>query len=296
MCIYRSADSSAAPQDPHRDDRALSYEKVAHVVTQGLGKNSNVFPPGVLCDRCNSYFGNKLEPALMRHPTVASDMHRWGVPGRDGSPRPIIGNWRRSSDGSYWVPMAPPKNGGEHLGKPLVVFLPILDPSFDQLRFRRSLHMVAFNVLAYLHTNGELTDQFYDPCDPRYDEVRSYIRSPRSLTEAWPFIERYDPPRSGGRSAVHLFRSDLGLVGRIRAFSLEFYVDLLNTGNLWAWTQAEGLASAKLIAPGVRYPASPTMEEVPREERWWLRLSDGQIHISTSAAAIDINAADVGSE
>ncbi len=114
----------------------------------------------------------------------------------------------------------------------------------------------------------------YDPRNPKYDAVRRYIREPRDPKEAWPFVERYDPPRAGGRMAVDILASELGLFGRIRAYKMEFYVDLLNSGNLEAWAQLEGLASPRFIAPGVRYPASPTEEEVPPEDRGWLTIHD----------------------
>lgn len=283
MCIYRSEGLLVASNNPHPAGRPVTYNSDAHVITQGLGQNRNTFPRGIICDDCNSYFGSTLEPALLRHPTLASDMHRLNVPGKAGTLRPILGNWRRSSDGSYWVPMAPPENGGEHLGKPLVIMLPILDPQFDQFRFRRGLHMLAFNVLSHLHASGQVTDPFYNPRDPRYDAVRTYIRAPKSPREAWPFVERYDPPPGGGQTAVHVFpRSDHGLIGRIRAFSFEFYVDLLNTGKLLRWIEAQGLDGTTLVPPGTRYPASPTMKEVLPEKRWWLRLSDGKIQVGTS--------------
>lgn len=282
MCIYHSDRTASTSNNPHPADRPLTYATNAHVITQGLGQNSNTFPPGVLCDDCNTYLGNTLEPALIRHPTLASDMQRLGVPGKDGGPRPIIGNWRRSSDASYWVPMAPPEHRGEHLGHPHVVILPILDPSFDQLRFRRGLHMVAFNVLAFVHASGQAPDPVYDPRDPRYDAVRTYIRAPRRPNEAWPFVERYAPPTVGGNVEVHLFSSGPALIGRIRTYSFEFYVDLLNTGSLLTWTEAQGVAPTRLIAPGERYPASPTMEEVPPEKQWWLRLSDGKVQSTRS--------------
>lgn len=272
MCIYRFDRDFPTGNDPHPVDRPLRYDTTAHVITQGLGQNRNTFPGGVLCDGCNAYFGKKLEPALLVHPTLAYDMQRLGVPGKDGRPRPLLANWRRASDGACEVPMAPLEQRGEHNGRPVVVILPILDPGFDQGRFRRALHMLAFNVLAY-GQRGHAQGWDYDPHNPKFDAVRAYIRAPRRPNEAWPLVERYDPPREGGKVGVQLFSSDEGLMGRIRAYSFEFYVDLLNTGNLLSWVQSEGITSARLIPPGTRYPASPTMDEVPPDRRGWLRLN-----------------------
>jgi hypothetical protein len=285
MCIYRSAETPYTSGDPHPVNSVLTYRTAAHVVPEGLGQNDDIFAEGMLCDRCNRYFGQTLEPALLRHPTLASDMQRLGVLGKGRAPRTIIGNWRRSEDGSYWVPMAPPKPSGTVNGRPFLTFLPILDCSFDQLKFRRGLHLLAFNTLVFRHTSG----QAYDPRHPKYDAVRSYIRAPKRPKEAWPFLQRYDPPAAGGNVEVGLCDADSGVIVKIRAYSFEFYVDLLNSGTLLAWAQTKGIGDhINLIEPGVRYPASPTMEEIPEEERWWIRLSDGMIQVGTSGSAFTI--------
>jgi len=264
MCIY-----------PHSARGALTYDNKAHIITQGLGWNQNTFPPGVLCDRCNSYFGHTLEPALIMHPGLAADMQRLGVPGKDGIPRQAIANWVRKDDGSYGAPFMSPEAGGLYNGEPLIVTKGLMDGRFDQLRFRRGLHMLAFHVLAHLHLSRQVPDPFFDPKHSRYNQVRTYIRAPKSLREGWPFVERFDPPPSGGQMAVHLFPPDHGLVGRIRAFRYEFYVDLLNTGNLLAWTWKQGLDKVRLIDADYEYPACNREKEVPPEKSGWLGFRNG---------------------
>ena len=121
-------------------------------------------------------------------------MQRLGVPGKDGGPRPILGNWQREADGGVRVPMVLQQNwqeGGERLDTGL---LPILDPEFNQLRSVAAYTSSAFNVLAYLHANGRLPDSIYDPRQPSYDGIRRYIREPKNPLESWPFLERCDPP------------------------------------------------------------------------------------------------------
>lgn len=275
MCIYRSGRAALGSNDPHSAQGPLTYDNDAHVITQGLGWNQNVFPRGVLCDRCNSYFGNTLEPALIMHPGLAADMQRLGVPGRDAVPRQAIANWLREQDGSYGAPFMSPEAGGLYNGVPLIVIKGLMDRRFDHLRFRRGLHMLAFNVLAHLHVSGQAPEPFFDPEDSRYDQLRKYIRAPRSPGEAWPFVERYDPPPAGGQTAVHLFPPSQALVGRIRAFSYEFYVDLLNTGNLLAWTETQGLDRVRLVRPDEEYPACSRDNEVPPRRRGWLGFKNG---------------------
>lgn len=280
MCIFRSTTATPGSNGPHSAERPLTYDCDAHVITQGLGQNEDIFPPGVVCDRCNKYFGDKIESALIRHPTLAHDMQRLGVPGRDGGPREILGNWRRDPDGAVLVPMAPPQNWRQRSERVDVGLLPILDPAFDQLRFRRGLHLLAFSKLAHMYVTGRApAEPSWDPRDARYDAVRTYIRAPKRHTEAWPFLERYVPPAVVGNVGVDVFIRYGVVIGRIRAYSLEFYVDLMNTGGLLAFAEVEGITPVTLIEPSVRYPASPTMEEVPPDSRWWLRFFGGEMWI-----------------
>jgi hypothetical protein len=90
-------------------------------------------------------------------------------------------------------------------------------------------------------------------------------------------LERYDPPAVVGNVAVDLSSWNGVLIGRIRAYSFEFYVDLMNSGDLLAFAEAERITPVRLIEPGVRYPASPTMDEVPANRRWWLCFFNGEM-------------------
>ena len=45
----------------------------------------------------------------------------------------------------------------------------------------------------------------------------------------------------GGNVEVRLLAWDGVLIGRIRAYSFEFYVDLMNTGGLLAFAEAGGI-------------------------------------------------------
>lgn len=47
-------------------------EGVPHVIPEALGANKITLPRGAECDKCNHYFGRKLEPMLYRYPGVAS--------------------------------------------------------------------------------------------------------------------------------------------------------------------------------------------------------------------------------
>jgi HNH endonuclease len=58
-CIWCKCDTSATATD------------VSHVLPQCLGNASQqTLPPGVVCKSCNSHFGHKVEPVLLRDPIL----------------------------------------------------------------------------------------------------------------------------------------------------------------------------------------------------------------------------------
>jgi hypothetical protein len=46
-------------------------EGLPHVILEALSPNDLTLPRGAECDKCNHYFGRKLEPNLYRYPGVA---------------------------------------------------------------------------------------------------------------------------------------------------------------------------------------------------------------------------------
>ena len=59
-------------------------EGLPHVIPEALGPNDLVLPRGAECDKCNHYFGRKLEPNLYRYPGVAFALQFWGIHGKKG--------------------------------------------------------------------------------------------------------------------------------------------------------------------------------------------------------------------
>jgi hypothetical protein len=59
-------------------------EGLPHVIPEAPGPNDLVLPRGAECDKCNHYFGRKLEPNLYRYPGVALALQLWGIHGKKG--------------------------------------------------------------------------------------------------------------------------------------------------------------------------------------------------------------------
>ena len=60
-------------------------EGLPHIIPEALGPNDLVLPGGAECDKCNHYFGRKLEPNLYRYPGVALALQLWAFTERRGS-------------------------------------------------------------------------------------------------------------------------------------------------------------------------------------------------------------------
>jgi hypothetical protein len=211
-----------------------------------------------MCDGCNGYFGNTLEPELIRHPSVAWAIQKARVPGKAGKVRSVVGNIVRTGDPDpgFRVDIAPIKVSQNPEGRVEITVLPLLDPNFNLLRFRRALHLVAFNCLAYQLGAAEALH-------PMYDRVRTYVRRPFRRDEAWPFAVVYDPPHDQEVDAELFAASELGSVMRIGLYTHSFYVDLLNRGTLEAWMKAQGLSRMQFVSPTDDYPRSPKTSQVP---------------------------------
>jgi hypothetical protein len=260
MCIYRCVDPALARLDPHLG-AVESYTRQAHVLSEVVAPGRDVFPPGVQCDACNDSFGRNLEPQLAYHPGIAWDIQRMRVPRKGGRSRTQVANVLRESTQALRVPTTAPRASGNIEGVPLIKIAHVQDPRFNQARFRRVLHMLAFNTLAYI-AGDEVVRH------PRYDAVRRYVRWPVDGDVEWTFAELYRG-REGTNYAAWVYDfSDAGQIVQIEIFSYVFYVDLLNRGHLAGWLAMQGLDRARLIQPGERYVKSPRPDELPPTGPW----------------------------
>ena len=255
MCIYCQSETPSAGGIPH-------------VFPEAVVQNKMVLPRGAICDSCNHYL-RKLDEALARHPAVAWAVQSLGLPGKRGKPRNRVANIDRDpSDASFGVDVGPLGVEWHEDGKPIIIVKPILDSEFDLGRFRRALHMVALNYLAH---NQGITAAI----DAKFSAVRSYIRRP-DRRHAWPFLVQYLPGPVLREIRFGLYEPDeFGLVARVGMFNHDFYVDLLNTGNLGHWILAAELTSAEYVRAGATYPASPRVDAVSADKRGRFKGSGG---------------------
>jgi len=70
-CIFCKADSGGSTS-------------VEHIIPESLGNEAHTLPPGVVCDRCNNYFGLKIEKPLLDSGTFRFLRGAMRIPSKKG--------------------------------------------------------------------------------------------------------------------------------------------------------------------------------------------------------------------
>jgi hypothetical protein len=151
-------------------------EGLPHVIPEALSPNDLTLPRGAECDKCNHYFGRKLEPNLYRSPGVAFALQFWGIHGKKGL-RKRLSTIERTDEGKTQASGHSLKIETDKEGRRTIYLDLPTDPDFDMLEFRRALYRIALSTVAML----EGADY---ALDPKFDEARRYIRS-REGAKIW---------------------------------------------------------------------------------------------------------------
>lgn len=94
MCNLISLPSSGLDDVNHRKGSSLtcifccsasvSFSAVEHIIPESLGNKSAVLPAGVVCDRCNQYFGTKVEGPVLDSPMFKCLRLEQSIPNKKG--------------------------------------------------------------------------------------------------------------------------------------------------------------------------------------------------------------------
>jgi len=57
---------------------------VEHIIPESLGNKEHILPKGIVCDRCNNYFANKIERPMLDIPYFISARNRMAVENKKG--------------------------------------------------------------------------------------------------------------------------------------------------------------------------------------------------------------------
>lgn len=213
---------------------------------EALGKSDGILPPGTECGKCNHYFGHALDATFVTNPNIAMALQVLGIPGKKAKVRKLLGSVERGPSepglANLRFTLEAPKLTFSADGAVEMQASVKVPKGFRLSAFRRALHHVAMNVVAYVE--GPVV-----VLDPRFDAVRTYIRRPVSAAEAWPYADdspptRHIPPHVGGAQV----RTTRGKVMALQLFQTIYVVDLWNSGELEWVAHQHG---AKVVGPEV---------------------------------------------
>jgi hypothetical protein len=229
-------------------------EGIPHVIPEALSPNDITLPRGAECDKCNQYFGRKLEPMLYRYPGVAFALQFWGIHGKKGL-RKRLSTIERTDEGKTKASGHSLKIETDKEGRRTIYLDLPTDPAFDMLEFRRALYRIALSTVALLQGAAYALE-------PRFDEARRYIRNPKT-GEAWPFAQGQTPLGSMPRSA-QLRYTEKGKreVVIFQLLNNIFAVPLCDDGT-FATSAAE--VGHKIVGPEVNNPGWGRMKYVESE-------------------------------
>lgn len=198
--------------------------RAAHVAPQALIPSDTYLPLGAECDSCNEYAG-QLEAAFIHHNRVWPILIFLGIPGKKQRPRKRLGHLVRDGDS---ISVGVRKVEKITFTRDTVEIQMGDPPEFNDLKFRRGLHHMAFNYLAWKKGVEYVLH-------PQFDNVRRYVRWAKP-GEAWAYAQvMYPDDRPNKKLRLTLIDNAPGCIVRFISFLDEFYVDLLNTGSLHEW-------------------------------------------------------------
>ena len=78
-CIFCKQDSSTSRSSEH-------------VIPESIGSKKRILPRGMVCDKCNNYFGRKVKEPVLSHPSMRNVRAWYRVPNKRGKHPSMVGN------------------------------------------------------------------------------------------------------------------------------------------------------------------------------------------------------------
>lgn len=187
-CIFCKADSSLS-------------KSVEHVIPESLGNKNQILAKGIVCDSCNSYFGNKIEKLVLEMPYFKSLRGRLMIGNKKGKIPKVLGF---TSNGSV-IEVGHSFQAGntvevtynddetlESIINSGEFYLPLIsEPPHNDLLISKFIGLIALEALAQRTSSIEAwQDSFVD--NEGFDDLRNYVRYGKGNT-IWPYhIRRID--------------------------------------------------------------------------------------------------------
>ncbi len=212
ICIYCRKDSSDSKSQ-------------AHIIPEALLRNNVTLPLGVECDACNSYAA-QLEQAFVHHNRIWVPIMMLRAPGKSGKKRKQLGHFVADDVNKIVTAKYQESWVESHEGQNRIAFPD--PPEFDEHKFRRCLGHIGLNYVAWKFG-----------CDialeARLDPLRSYVRQ-GTRNVKWPYGQvSYKDSEPRKTLSIGWEKKAPGLTVKIETYIDDFYIDVLNTGELKLW-------------------------------------------------------------
>jgi hypothetical protein len=187
-----------------REARPGATFDASHVVPKCVGNEQQILPPGVVCRKCNNYYGSKVEPALLDDP----QFHVRAVVLGLVDPQDM-NTFRDRLFEARHAPATTPKRKldlkanihGSTLDLDVAYTIEgrlTRDYSQRQLKLlSRAIHKIAFEGLAWtVYVKG--LPEPPDPFSPAFDPLRAWARRGEPQNSVRPVLRRAGPTISSG--------------------------------------------------------------------------------------------------
>lgn len=180
-------------------------KSVEHVIPESLGNKDHYLPRGIVCDKCNNYFANKVERPMLELPYFVSARHRNIIENKKGrvpiehgmlfNPSRSIVNFHIEKDGkSLSFEDEAAYNWIKEKREFAVISLVNEKPPEENLFISKFLGKVAIEAFAKIGLNvkGGIEDII---SNPGLDPLRNYVRFGTG-PKFWPYYVRLIYPET----------------------------------------------------------------------------------------------------
>jgi hypothetical protein len=198
-------------------------------VPEGILANDEILPLGAECDNCNQY-ASKLETAFVFHNRIWVPIMLARVPGKNSKLRKRMAYYEANDETRKFLVTFRDKWVREENGKN-VIYWP--NPKeYCNLKFRRALYHIGMNYIVWKFGWDKALENVFD-------ETRRYVRYAKK-DEEWSYGQvSYPDENIRKKLSICLVEEAPGLTVKLGLFIDDFFVDVLNTGKLNGWLEAE---------------------------------------------------------
>ena len=192
------------------DDTAVIGTNDSHVFPAALGNigdDAQVLPPGIVCSKCNNFFGRQIEVAFAREPHIHVLRVTNHLQDRHGRLRQDLFDTDHPAVGGAHMVIDTDESWPETNKLRLKISHTVtgaIERQFTRRElsmFSRAIHKIAFETFVWLiRVDGQQTDPPSDVYSDRFDPIRQWARYGQPMNQIRPVLRA--PPLVGGETVA----------------------------------------------------------------------------------------------